>query len=348
MSGSSSEEEQEMAALTAMCAASIKHCLGDSSEHRRDQGVRRPGQGGPGVSRGVGVKKRKFFENEEGQKAIRWRDADNPSPWERMFLDVAHGGKAAVIEPGSLRYDTFRRKFRVPLEEFHKILDEIRASDHPSFKDEMKDATGNPHPLGLKLLAALRVIGSGTAFEAQEEGSGIREDTIRTFFLAWCKWMHETKKDHYISFPKTTQEIHYHERVYSMLGLPGAWGSMDAVHWWAENVPARFRSLFKGKETYSTIVFNVVCGHNTWIMNVHGWFPGAKNDKSLVRDDDAVIATRTADEFVNYRFNLLGPDGETIVCRGAWLICDGGYHKWLATMCGFKDPTELARAWTER
>ena len=143
----------------------------------------------------------------DGIEATRLRSRDNPAGWEKLFLDEAHGGKASPFGPGTLRYDMFRRKFRVPLEVFHEMLDEIRASGLPLFKDEMANNTGSPHPLGLKLLAALRTLATGTPFENQEEGSGIKGETICQFFHAWCKWMVDNKKALWISLPATRDEV---------------------------------------------------------------------------------------------------------------------------------------------
>ena len=47
--------------------------------------------------------------------------------------------------------------------------------------------------------------------------------------------------------------------------------------------------------------------------------------------------------YTDYTFNLEQEDGEVVEAKGAWVLCDTGYHKWRETICGFKRTTEPMR-----
>jgi hypothetical protein len=56
-------------------------------------------------------------------------------------------------------------------------------------------------------------------------------------------------------------------------------------------------------------------------------FPGAKNDKTIVRYDLNVARVRDDHAYSDMEYELMAADGSTYTERGAYLIVDGGYHK---------------------
>ena len=160
--------------------------------------------------------------------------------------------------------------------------------------------------------------------------------------------MVENYGDKWLAIPANEDDLERLERPYAFQGLPGCIGSMDGVHVAWDNCPAPRRGDAAGKEGYPTVVFNVVTSHTRRIISVAGPFDGARNDKTIVRVDDIVSKVRTLELFTNYVFKMLDASGLEVFCKGAWIMCDGGYHQWRATISPFSPPkNEAEKAWTQ-
>jgi hypothetical protein len=57
-------------------------------------------------------------------------------------------------------------------------------------------------------------------------------------------------------------------------------------------------------------------------------FPGSTNDKTGVRYDGYIHRMRTEPLFTGYEYPLHDSQGRPTTGRGAYAICDGGYHQW--------------------
>ena len=132
-----------------------------------------------------------------------------------------------------------------------------------------KDSVGDETvPLGLLVLAALRVLGSGCTFDAVEELTAVHECTHRKFFHEnFCIWGSRAAADH-IRMPETPEEIAHVMRVYEERGFPGCVGSIDCVHLVWDKCPAGALSACKGKGSFPTLVFQVVCSNTRKILSV--------------------------------------------------------------------------------
>ena len=109
------------------------------------------------------------------------------------------------------------------------------------------------------------------------------------------------------------------ELVYSLLGLPGCIASMDGVHLAWDNCPSPYLPLYKGKEGYPTVAYNVTVDHARRIMAVHGAFPGARNDKAIARTDPAVRAVRFNPLYLEHTFSMYDAKGRQITMSGSVL-----------------------------
>ena len=88
--------------------------------------------------------------------------------------------------------------------------------------------------------------------------------------------------------------------------------------------------------------------HTTKIRNVHGYmrkapaqwkgaFKGAINDKTMVRTDPLVSAVGEEPMYVEMEFYVyIDDEGNQELVTGAFIINDGGYHRWLHTIAGPK------------
>ena len=188
--------------------------------------------------------------------------------------------------PGSIWYDDFRKMFRIPKSMFDEILQQTR--DSGLFPDERrKSDRGKPPaiPLGLKVLACLRVLALGTPFDALSIESCCSGSCLQNFFHKWMRWYKVTYYDITVHPPRNEEEVKNAESLYRLCGFPACLSSMDGVHVAWDMCPAMEKHLHKGKEDYPTLVVNVHVGNNKFIYSVTKMFPGAMNDKSIVRFD---------------------------------------------------------------
>ena len=74
---------------------------------------------------------------------------------------------------------------------------------------------------------------------------------------------------------------------------------------------------------------------------------GADNDKSVVYFDKYVMDVHEKVLFGDVRFNLMDAAGQMQTEIGAYLICDGGYHKWREAQCPLKHAVDewSSRSW---
>jgi hypothetical protein len=72
------------------------------------------------------------------------------------------------------------------------------------------------------------------------------------------------------------------------------------------------------------------------------------NDKTIVRFDGFVTGIRDKKAYGQVTFQLMDTSGNISTETGAYLIVDGGYHKWRCLQCPYKHATEEgAVAWSE-
>ena len=74
--------------------------------------------------------------------------------------------------------------------------------------------------------------------------------------------------------------------AYDIMGLPGCCESIDIVHVEWGNCPAGDYNRLKGKESYSSISWEVITDSNHRIVNVFGPRFGTWNDKLIFFMDD--------------------------------------------------------------
>jgi hypothetical protein len=132
---------------------------------------------------------------------------------------------------------------------------------------------------------------------------------------------------------------------YIAVGLNGCIGSTDATHIMWVACPAHLRNFCFGKEGFPTLVYNVTCTHDMFATHCGASSFGANNDKFIVRFDEFIADLRTLDLYTGIEYELFNRQGEAHWTRGAYVIVDGGYHRWRATMSAHKssaDPDYIA------
>ena len=273
-------------------------------------------------------------EEREKIKIFRVRKSeDRPmyqySTWGRMLVNPR------TRDPSDRKGGVlFRTRFRVPFPLFERLVQLTREN---RWFSENPDASGRKGaPLELKILGVLRVLGRGYCFDGIEELSFISAECNRMFFHTFCDLFSKKYFDVYCNAPMSDAEIKKTLSVYDRLGFPGCIGSTDCVHLRWERCPVGDRSLHKGKEGYPSISYEVTVDHTSKIIAATKGFPGAKNDKTIVRFDGFVSAIHDGDLYSNVSYKMCEDTGEEYIEKGCYLLVDGGYHKWRCLQCPLK------------
>ena len=228
----------------------------------------------------------------------------------------------------------FRTRFRVPFPLYERLVEMTRAN---GWFSEKNDAAGQKcAPLELKILGVLRVLGRGYCFDGIEELSYISAEVNRVFFHSWCNYFSHKYFSIYCNPPETPEEISKTLAVYERLGFPGCIGSTDCVHIKWERCSAGDRILHKGKEGFPTLSYEVTCDHTSKIIAVTHGFPGTRSDRTIVRFDGFVSDIHDGLKYGDVKYTLKTIDGVEYEEEGAWLLVDGGYHKWRCLQCPLK------------
>jgi len=186
--------------------------------------------------------------------------------------------------------------------------------------------------------------GRGRRFRARL-APGVPWDTPARRCEPQARWFVDYYYAEWVREPTTVEEVNQVKGAYSRCGLPGCIGSMDAVHVAWDGCPAAWSAQYTGKEGFPTVAFNVTCHHNKKIFGVSGPHQGTRNDKSIVRYDDVVGQLRAEERFRALSRPLLNGT----LLKGAYIICDGGYHAWPETLSAPKFSVDDDQArWAKR
>ncbi|CAM9535183.1 unnamed protein product [Laminaria digitata] len=139
------------------------------------------------------------------------------------------------------------------------------------------------------------------------------------------------------------------EGIYRYLDFPGPVGSADCTHVAWERCALSETNNHKGKEGFTAVVFEVTGDHTGRIIASTRGYPGAENDKTVVRRDLSVIRIRDNDPWASYKYELLGLDGTVTEHTGGWLVVDGGYYGVPLLICPMKAfANDEDMAWSTR
>ncbi|CAN0383374.1 unnamed protein product, partial [Pylaiella littoralis] len=97
------------------------------------------------------------------------------------------------------------------------------------------------------------------------------------------------------------------ESIYNQLGFPGAVGSADCTYVAWERCAYSETNIHKGKEGYTSVVFEAICDHAGRIIASTKGYPGAENDKTVVKRDLSVNRIQHEEPWASYKYELYGP-----------------------------------------
>ena len=125
----------------------------------------------------------------------------------------------------------FRRRFRMPHEEYCRLVDMCKQNDRFSRWVSGRDCVGKKaSPIELLVLGALRYLGRGLTFDDLEEYTAIHEETHRVFFHVFIKWGGKVLHPLLVRFPTTADEYARHVPEFATGGLAGAGYSTGHRH----------------------------------------------------------------------------------------------------------------------
>ncbi|KAL6558388.1 hypothetical protein OROMI_018738 [Orobanche minor] len=177
--------------------------------------------------------------------------------------------------------EQFRRRFRMDVELFNRILEAIGGYD--KYFTPKIDAVGNCglSPLQ-KMVAALRMLAYGCAADLLDEYVQIGESTAIQSLERFCDAVINIFEEEYLRKPN--------ERDVKMLldegekrGFPGMLGSLDCMHWAWKNCPTAWHgthvNVFKKQPT---LILEVVASKSLWIWHAFFGMAGTNNDLNVL------------------------------------------------------------------
>lgn len=236
----------------------------------------------------------------------------------------------------------FRQQLNIPYEVFLVIL-----TSYSEVLPPRPDARGvYAIDNDIKVVMALKRLTSQLSYKDIGYLCNLSEESARKSFLSFIDFCsNQLYKEHVVWPTALNGLLDRTLREYNAAGLPGCMGSMDSTHWEWGMCPAGNVSIFKGKEGYACIRYNVTVNHSRRVLHVSQGYPGTYNDKTIVKYDDLYHALRYDGLHEAIAYRLYDESGASYINRGLYLIVDGGYVdcRCLQRPCPASlDPAELA------
>ena len=162
-----------------------------------------------------------------------------------------------------------------------KILGKAKERWWPNWHPNKMDAFGRDvGDLELKILGCLYVIATGNLQFQVSKKMDLSKEVHMQFFIVWLANMSSTKPE-FIHFPLDNDGYRFVVDNHASMGLPGCVGSVDCVHIGWDKCPSQFFNLYKGKETYPLVLYEVVCTSHKFIQPVSCGHPGSQKTNIL-------------------------------------------------------------------
>lgn len=172
----------------------------------------------------------------------------------------------------------------------------------------------------------LQVLGRGNCFADVAQLSLMSRQTAEKSFHRFCDCFSSGLWHQWVTLPEG-EALKKVAGEYGDMGCPGACASLDCTHISWPSCPFSETNTHKGKEGYTTLVYEASCDHSGRILSSTKGFPGAENDKTVVKRDLSVTRMQEEEPWTSYKFVLFDLEGNTTEHTGGWLIVDGGYHR---------------------
>ncbi|CAN0439876.1 unnamed protein product, partial [Pylaiella littoralis] len=199
-----------------------------------------------------------------------------------------------------------------------------------------------------QVLGVLQVLGRGNCFADVANFSLMSQSTAEKSFHRFCDCFAGGLWHQWVRLPEG-DDLKQVESIYNQLGFPGAIGSAGCTHVAWERCAYSETNIHKGKEGYTSVVFEAICDHAGRIIASTKGYPGAENDKTVVKRDLSVNRIQHEEPWASYKYELYGLDGTSSWHTGGWLIVDGGYHRVPLLICPYKTYASVEQQeWSKR
>lgn len=251
--------------------------------------------------------------------------------------------------PESRKGKKFRRRFRMPYNEFKKLIDIIREENWFPMVEKVNCIGQLGNPLELLVLGALRYLGRGWTFDDLEEATGICEESHRLFFHSFVAAVGKHLYPKWVKIPETAEEISDCMAEFNEAGFHGCIGSADATHIVIEKCYKNLRNQHLGaKSSLTTRAFQITVNHRRKILATTAGLPGRWNDKTVIRFDGFLTSIRRGTLYQDITFQLFNAAGDLQSFMGVWILVDGGYLPWSCTVCPIKETESIkATRWSK-
>ncbi|CAH9075034.1 unnamed protein product [Cuscuta epithymum] len=177
--------------------------------------------------------------------------------------------------------DKFRRRFRMDIKLFERILHAVENYDN--YFTQKVDAVGN---IGLsplqKVVAAIRMLAYGCSADSLDEYVQIGESTTIECLKKFCGAIIGLFEEKYLRKPNKSD-------IASLLqdsearGFPGMLGSLDCMHWHWKNCPTAWHGTFtNGFKKVPTLILEIVASRSLWIWHAFFGMAGTNNDVTVL------------------------------------------------------------------
>ena len=201
----------------------------------------------------------------------------------------------------------------------------------------------SPSPLSLLVLGTLRYLGRGWTFDDLSESTGISEDVHRCFFHTFILWGSTFLYSKFVVAPEDFDSLKTHMKEYSLAGLNGCFGSMDATHIAMEMCFAGLRNHhLGGKMKHPCRTYNIIVNHRRQILDSTSGHLARWNDKTLILYHPFACDLHASKILQDVEFDLFEEDSDGNISsrryKGAWIIVDNGYLMWPSNIPPFNNP----------
>lgn len=267
-------------------------------------------------------------DGDEGERQVkRRRSRQRRDPFTSSWGEYLTDALKMDLNPTAEDERQFSCRFRLSRTNFVSLMQRIEQNQW--LLPRQRDSHNRPgSPLGLLVMGALAVLGGGVSTLYLKDMTFISATVHRRFFIEFCTMGEQVMFPLYVRRPETEEEIAAAMEPYSVAGLCGAIGSVDATHVPLKNLKHSLQGVHKGKEGYATRSFQVACLNNGTIISCTRGFLGTVTDKTISLYDPFVRGIHDGSLYSNVRWTRLDKNGVGHEMVGCHLICDNGYPDW--------------------
>lgn len=276
----------------------------------------------------VVVQKRPF----KNRKSYNRRDPKSSFWWQDYVVDAEKTWRDPLHRNGRL----FRFRFSHSFDSVHEIVAKIQEEEHYFWRSKQDNRGRACSPIELLVLGSLRLLTRNVTLDDLVEQTFISSEVHRCFFTKFMNWYSTVVFPTVVRMP-TLEELDDNGSEYRYSGFPGCVCSVVHVRVWG--VSANLKQVSTGKEKFPSRVFEAAVNHRGMILSATRGFYGSVSDKSIVKFDGAMMAMKKG-MYDESKYELYDKDGKLYSAKGAYNLCDNGYHKWSTMMEPSKRPAD--------